>query len=88
MANTSDTQPDANLRCPSCHGEIAPADNFCRHCGTRLKSGASPSMDIHDRLRSIEKILLKTAFGVGALLLLVAWILLQMYHFGRGGIFG
>ena len=43
----------------------------------------SPSVIIHERLVSIEKLLLKTIFGVVALLLLVGWIALQMYHFGR-----
>jgi len=36
---------------------------------------------IHVRLVSIEKLLLKTIFGVGSILLLVAWIVLQMFHF-------
>jgi hypothetical protein len=43
----------------------------------------SPSVIIHERLVSIEKLLLKTIIGVVALLLLVGWIALQMYHFGR-----
>jgi hypothetical protein len=43
----------------------------------------SPNMNIHDRLVSIEKLLLKTIIGIGALLLLVGWIALQMHHFGR-----
>jgi hypothetical protein len=43
----------------------------------------SPSVIIHERLVSIEKLLLKTIFGVVALLLLVGWIALQMYHFGK-----
>jgi hypothetical protein len=52
------------------------------------KIGGSPDINIHQRLTSIEKMLLKTAIGVGVLLLLVAWLLLQAYHFGRGGILG
>ena len=40
-------------------------------------------VNIHERLVSIEKLLLKTLIGVGALLLLTAWIVLQMFHFGR-----
>jgi hypothetical protein len=43
----------------------------------------SPNVIIHARLVSIEKLLLKTIFGVVALLLLVGWIALQMYHFGK-----
>ena len=87
---TTDAATDPH-QCWSCKGEVAPTDAFCRHCGTRLAhdgSGAaeqpnSPSMIIHARLVAIEKLLLKTIFGVVALLLLVGWIALQMYHFGR-----
>jgi hypothetical protein len=43
----------------------------------------SPSVNIHARLLSIEKLLLKTVIGVVALLFLVGWIALQMHHFGR-----
>jgi hypothetical protein len=43
-----------------------------------------PNVIIHERLVSIEKLLLKTIFGVVLLLLLVGWIALQMHHFGRG----
>ena len=43
----------------------------------------SPSVIIHERLVSIEKLLLKAIIGVVALLLLVGWIALQMHHFGR-----
>jgi hypothetical protein len=43
-----------------------------------------PSVIMHERLASIEKLLLKTIFGVVVLLLLVGWIALQMHHFGRG----
>jgi hypothetical protein len=75
-----------------CGGEMIDVyDAFCRHCGMRLAhdgSGAaeqpdSPSMIIHARLVSIEKLLLKTIIGVGALLLIVGWIALQMHHFGK-----
>jgi hypothetical protein len=38
---------------------------------------------IHERLLSIEKLLLKTLIGIGALLILAAWIVLQTFHFGR-----
>jgi hypothetical protein len=43
----------------------------------------SLTVNLHARLVSIEKLLLKTIFGVVALLLLVGWIALQMHHFGR-----
>lgn len=82
-------------QCWSCKGEVATTDNFCRHCGMKLtheESGATdkahhqsalPSVVIHERLLSIEKLLLKTLIGVGVLLILAAWIVLQTYHFGR-----
>jgi hypothetical protein len=88
MTNKTNGQPGTTLHCWSCDGEIAPTDNFCRQCGMRLQPGIAPSMSIHDRLVSIEKMSLKTALGVAALLVLVGWILLQIYHFGRGGFFG
>ncbi len=72
-------------RCWSCNAEVALTDNFCRHCGMGLQSSTSPSINIHERLVSIEKRLLSVLIGVGALLLLIGWILLQLYHFGRGG---
>jgi len=81
-------QPVAALHCWSCDGEIAPNDDFCRHCGIRLKSGTSPSRNVHHRLTAIEKRLLHILIGTGAALLLIGWILLQLYHFGRGGILG
>ena len=91
MTNGTTDAATARLQCWSCQGEVALADAFCRHCGTRLAhdgSGVaeqpdSPSVMIHARLVSIEKLLLKTIFGVVALLLLVGWIVLQMQHFGR-----
>jgi hypothetical protein len=88
MTNITASTPAASLRCASCQGEIAPADNFCRQCGMPSKIGGSPIINIHQRLLSIESILLKTAIGVGVLLLLVGWLLLQAYHFGKGGILG
>jgi len=75
----------AASRCWSCDGEVAPTDNFCRHCGARLQSSTSPSINIHERLVSIEKRLLNVLIGVGVLLALFGGILLQLYHFGRGG---
>lgn len=37
---------------------------------------------MHVRLVSIEQMLLGTIIGVGSILLLVGWIVLQMFHFG------
>jgi predicted amidophosphoribosyltransferase len=91
MTNGTTDAATTRHQCWSCKGEVAPTDAFCRHCGMRLAhdgSGAaeqpnSPSVIIHARLVSIEKLLLKTIFGVVALLLLVGWIALQMHHFGK-----
>jgi hypothetical protein len=60
-------------------GEVARTDHFCRHCG--MWSPLLRDESIHGRLLSIEKLLLKTIFGVGAVLLLVGWIVLQMFYF-------
>ena len=51
-------------------------------------TGASPSVSIHARLVSLEKMSLRTAIGVGIALLLIGWLLLQTYHFGKGGFLG
>ena len=95
MANESNHLAATPYQCWSCKGEVAPTDKFCRHCGMRLTqegSGATvqpqqqpmvAGVNIHERLVSIEKLLLKTVIGVGALLILVAWIALQLHHFGR-----
>jgi predicted amidophosphoribosyltransferase len=95
MANGPNELATTPHQCWSCKEEIAPTDNFCRHCGMKLthegsaatdkarQQSTSPSVNIHERLASIEKLLLKTVVGVGALLLLTAWIVLQMFHFGR-----
>ena len=91
MTNGTTEPATTRDQCWSCKGEVTPTDVFCRHCGVRLAhdgGGAtiqpnSPSVIIHERLVSIEKLLLKTIFGVAALLLLVGWIALQMHHFGR-----
>ena len=84
-----------SLQCWSCKGEVGRADRFCRQCGMNLihaASGAaakaqqqfaSPNEQIHARLISIEKLMIKTIAGVVALLLLVGWIALQLHHFGR-----
>jgi len=88
-------QSAASFQCWSCKGEVGRADRYCRHCGMNLIYGASgaaskaqqqfasPSEQIHARLVSIEKLMIKAIVGVGALLLLVGWIALQMHHFGR-----
>jgi predicted amidophosphoribosyltransferase len=68
-------------RCWECQAEVAATDNFCRNCGNWRPLHRSAS--IHSRLVSIEKLLLKAIFAVGAVLLLVGWIVLQMYHFDR-----
>lgn len=81
-------QSIAAPRCWSCDGEISPNDEFCRYCGVRLKSGRSPSGNVHDRLAAIEKRLLHILIGIGVSLILVGWIALQLYHFGRGHILG
>ena len=95
MTNGSNSIATTPHQCWSCQGGIAPTDNFCRHCGMKLTHEASaatdkaqqqstlPSVIIHERLVSIEKLLLKTLIGVGVLLLLAAWIVLQTFHFGR-----
>src|SRR5512141_1201331 len=95
MTNGSNSIATTPHQCSSCKGEIAPTDSFCRHCGMKLTHEASAatdkayrqsalsSVDIHERLLSIEKLLLKTLIGVGVSLLLAAWIVLQMFHFGR-----
>lgn len=92
----NETSPSAeSLQCWSCKGDVGRADRFCRQCGMNLiyaASGAaaktqqqfaSPNEQIHARLISIEKLMIKTIAGVGALLLLVGWIALQLHHFGR-----
>jgi hypothetical protein len=65
--------------CWSCKGEVTLTDHFCRHCG--MWSPLHRDESIHVRLVSIEKLLLKTILGVGSILLLVGWIVLQMFHF-------
>ncbi len=78
----------ANQHCWSCTAEAAAADAYCSRCGASLRSGASPSVNIHGRLVSVEKMLWRTAIGVGLILLLIGWLLLQTYHFGKGGFLG
>ena len=93
MTNGTSNTATAPHRCWSCKAEVAATDKFCRHCGAKLHSEPSaaaahppphPSNAVlHERLVGIEKLLLKTVVGVVALLLLVGWIVLQFYHFGR-----
>ena len=95
MTNGPNSIATSPYQCWSCNGEVAPTDNFCRHCGVKLNhegnaaagrdqsQPTSSSVNIHERLISIEKLLLKTLIGVGALLILAAWIVLQTFHFGR-----
>lgn len=78
----------ANQHCWSCNAEAAAADAYCSRCGASLRTGASPSVSIHARLVSLEKMSLRTAIGVGIALLLIGWLLLQTYHFGKGGFLG
>ena len=88
MSNTAVNES----QCRSCGGAVATSDAYCRHCGAKLSYDESsadngtdkrPTKHIHERLVSIEKLLLKTVLGVGALLILVGWIVLQLHHFGR-----
>jgi predicted amidophosphoribosyltransferase len=93
MTNGMSNAATAPHRCWSCKAEVAATDKFCRHCGAKLHSEQAaaavhppphPSNAVlHERLVAIEKLLLKTIVGVLALLLLVGWIALQLYHFGR-----
>jgi hypothetical protein len=88
MTNRASNSPVVAKRCWSCHGEIDPTDSYCRHCGVNLKQESAPSMAIHRQLVSIEKMLLKTAIGVALVLVLIGWLLLQTYHFGKRGFMG
>jgi hypothetical protein len=85
---------DTLHQCWVCGAAVTMADNFCSHCGMRLNyeaSGATgktqqqptlPSVAVHTRLAFIEKYLLATVIGVGAVLLLIGWIALQLHQFG------
>ena len=88
MADQTSNPPAVAKHCWSCHEAIEPTDTFCRHCGAELRPRASSSATIHVRLVSIEKMLLKTAIGVGLAVILIGWLLLQTYHFGKGGFLG
>jgi hypothetical protein len=85
MADETNRPPNASNTCKSCHGKVDPGDRYCRHCGARLDQRTPLDADILTRLVSVEKLLLKTAIGVGLTLLLIGWVVLQTYHFGRGG---
>jgi hypothetical protein len=60
--------------------------NYCPLCGAILNKSAVRSA--HERLEAIEKKLIYGLIGVIALLLLVSWLALQAYHFGKGGFLG
>ncbi len=88
MANQTSSPPVVTKHCWSCHDEINLTDNFCSHCGAKLQPRISSGMNIHARLVSIEKMLLKLALGVAVAVILLGWLLLQTYHFGKGGFLG
>jgi hypothetical protein len=91
---TNKKAADTPHQCWVCGAPVTMAENFCSHCGMRLNyeaSGAtgktqqqptSPRVAVHARLAFIEKYLLITIIGVGALLLLIGWIALQLHRFG------
>ncbi len=72
--------------CVICGREIASADHFCRYCGAEL--GAPKVNDVHERLAAVEKRLLHALLGIVLILLVLGFIALQLYHFGRGGPLG
>jgi hypothetical protein len=77
----------AKQRCPSCGGNVSATDRFCRQCGVQ-QEGTSPSGNVHERLGAIERRLLHILLGIGVLAVIIGWIALQLYHFGKGGILG
>ena len=98
MADETNNATQTLHQCWSCQAVVAPTDTFCPHCGKRLTHEASaaaektlqqptsPGVNVHARLESIETLLVKTiigiVIGVGALFLLVGWIVLQLHRFG------
>ena len=84
----ANSQDAAQQRCFSCGGNVNAADKFCRHCGTRLQGAASPNGNVHQRLGAIERRPLHILIGIGVLAVIIGWIALQLYHFGKGGILG
>jgi len=84
----ANSQDAAQQRCFSCGGNVNAADKFCRHCGTHLQGTASPNGNVHQRLGAIERRLLHILIGIGVLAVIIGWIALQLYHFGKGGILG
>ena len=73
------------MRCASCGAVHDPLDSFCRKCGAMLRKNAHP---VHEQLSAIHKLSLRTFFGVVFLIVLIGWISLQLYHFGKGGVLG
>jgi hypothetical protein len=85
------------IKCPTCKKPILSQVEFCPNCGeniaeanvatTATGNGASisaaPSANIQAGLQTNQGLLLKTIIGVGALLLLGGWILLQFFGSGR-----
>jgi predicted amidophosphoribosyltransferase len=84
----TNSQVAAEQRCSSCGGTVSTTDKFCRHCGIQLQHGTSPNGNVHERLEAIERRLLHVLIGIGVLALIIGWISLQLYHFGKGGILG
>jgi predicted amidophosphoribosyltransferase len=84
----TNSQAAAEQRCPSCGGNVGAADKFCRQCGVRLQNDTSPNGNVHERLGAIERRLLHILLGIGVLAVIIGWIALQLYHFGKGGILG
>jgi hypothetical protein len=50
-----------------------------------LRENAHP---VHEQLSALHKLSLRTFFGVVLLIVLIGWISLQLYHFGKGGVLG
>jgi uncharacterized membrane protein YvbJ len=84
----TNSQAAAEQRCPSCGGNVSAADTFCRQCGVRLQNDTSPNGNVRERLGAIERRLLHMLIGIAVLAVIIGWIALQLYHFGKGGILG
>ena len=81
MSATNFIQP----RCQACGAVVHASDNFCAKCGSVIRENVHP---LHERMSAIERLAFKIAAGTLLLILLSGWILLQLYHFGRGGALG
>ena len=84
----TNSQVAAEQHCFSCGGNVGTTDKFCHHCGIQLQHGSAPNGNVHERLVAIERRLLHVLIGIGVLALIIGWISLQLYHFGKGGILG